>query len=72
MRRRITQQQRQAEKLKRLQALRIGRTYAPKLAKARRKELERVLSLAENINPDDWVTVLPKKLNEKYLIAWIN
>lgn len=72
MRRRITQQQRQAEKEKRLQALRIGRTYAPKLAKARRKELERVLSLAKNINPDDWVTELPKKLNEKYLNAWIN
>ena len=67
---RITNQQRQQAKYLRLQSLRIGRTYAPKLASARRKEMERVLSLADRYSPEDWPVILPKKLNEKYLKSW--
>ena len=67
---RITPQIRSNEKRKRLQALRIGRTYAPRLSKARQKELERVLGLAKNYPIDEWEKVLPKKINEKYLLEW--
>lgn len=67
---RITPQIRSNEKRKRLQALRIGRTYAPRLSKARQKELERVLKLADNYPMEDWEKVLPKKINEKYLLKW--
>ena len=67
---RITPQIRSNEKRKRLQALRIGRTYAPRLSKARQKELERVLGLAKNYPIDEWEKVLPKKINEKYLLGW--
>ena len=67
---RITPQIRSNEKRKRLQALRIGRTYAPRLSKARQKEVERVLKLAENYPIDEWEKVLPKKINEKYLKKW--
>lgn len=69
---RVTNQQRQILKLQRLQALRTGRTYAPKLAVARRGELERVLLLADNYKPEDWPTILPAKLNERYLKSWYN
>lgn len=67
---RITPQIRSNEKRKRLQALRIGRTYAPRLSKARQNEIERVLRLAENYPIDEWATILPKKINEKYLKKW--
>ena len=67
---RITPQIRSNEKRKRLQALRIGRTYAPRLSKARQKELERVLKLANNYPMEDWEKVLPKKISEKYLLKW--
>lgn len=67
---RITNGHRQQIKLLRLQSLRTGRTFAPKLASARRGELERVLSLADNYKPEDWPTILPAKLNEKYLKLW--
>lgn len=67
---RVTNGQRQLIKVQRLQALRTGRTYAPKLATARRGELARVLGLAENYKPEDWPTILPAKLNEKYLKLW--
>ena len=66
----ITPQIRANEKRKRLQALRIGRTYAPRLSKARQSELERVLRLAKNYPIDDWETILPKKINERYLLRW--
>ena len=66
----ITPQIRANEKRKRLQALRIGRTYAPRLSKARQSELERVLKLAENYPIDEWEKVLPKKINERYLLRW--
>ena len=67
---RITPQIRSNEKRKRLQALRIGRTYAPRLSKARQNEIERVLKLAKNYPIDEWATILPKKINEKYLKKW--
>jgi len=67
---RITNQQRQQAKYLRLQSLRIGRTYAPKLASARRKELARVLGFADSYDPKDWPTKLPAKINEKYLKSW--
>ena len=66
----ITPQIRANEKRKRLQALRIGRTYAPRLSKARQSELERVLRLAKNYPIDDWETILPKKITERYLLRW--
>ena len=66
----ITPQIRANEKRKRLQALRIGRTYAPRLSKARQSELERVLRLAKNYPIDEWEKVLPKKINERYLLRW--
>lgn len=66
----ITPQIRANEKRKRLQALRIGRTYATRLSKARQSELERVLRLAKNYPIDEWATILPKKINEKYLKKW--
>ena len=66
----ITPQIRANEKRKRLQALRIGRTYAPRLSKARQSELERVLRLAKKYPIDDWETILPKKINERYLLRW--
>jgi len=69
---RITNQQRQQAKYLRLQSLRIGRTYAPKLAAARRKELARVLGFADSYDPKDWPTKLPAKINEKYLRSWYN
>lgn len=69
---RITNQQRQMAKLLRLQSLRIGRTYAPKLAAARRKELARVLGMANSYDPKEWPEKLPAKINEKYLKSWYN
>lgn len=66
----ITPQIRSNEKRKRLQALRIGRTYAPRLSKARQNELERVLRLADKYPIEDWEAILPKKINERYLLKW--
>lgn len=66
----ITPQQRSNEKRKRLQALRIGKTYSKRLDSARLNELERVLQLADNYPIDDWAEALPKLINEKYLKRW--
>ena len=66
----VSNQQRARIRLQRLSALRKGATFAPALARARKKELERVLSLAGNYKVEDWEEKLPELLNEKYLKKW--